>query len=88
MVKTIIAKVLVLFLFLSYILSLVSVSKADTMGPTGAAAAYKPYIVYPANSVYSNVLTLNVSFRAQVWGNVKYTMNYSLDGQESQPLIW
>ncbi len=80
-------KAVVLLLFLSCMLSLTSIANADMIGHDGVTAAYKPYIISPTGTTYfSGSLLLNVSFRAEVWGNVKYTMVYSLDGQENESL--
>jgi hypothetical protein len=65
----------------------VPASKANIVTNEGTTAAYQPYIISPSNmGYYSNVLTLNVSFRSEVWANVKYAMVYSLDGQENKSL--
>ena len=62
----------------------VPASKANIVTNEGIT---RLYIISPSNTVYySNVLTLNVSFRSEVWGNVKYSMVYSLDGQENKSL--
>ena len=72
------------FITLGLLLLLVCLSipvpagKANIVTGEGTIAAYQPYIISPSNmGCYSNVLTLNVSFRSEVWGNVKYTMVYS-----------
>ncbi|MDP4117538.1 MAG: hypothetical protein Q8903_15495 [Bacteroidota bacterium] len=76
-----------LLLFLVYLPISVPASKANIVTSEGTTAAYQPYIISPSNmGYYSNVLTLNVSFRSEVFGNVKYTMVYSLDGQENKSL--
>jgi len=44
-----------------------------------------PYIVSPTNTTYSSgQLVLNVSFEAAIFGNVNYSMTYSLDRRENQ----
>lgn len=77
---------ILLLLLCSY--TALPVTQANIVTKDGAVASYKPYITYPSNLSYiSTVSYLNVSFRAQVWRNVKYTMVYSLDGQENKPLL-
>jgi hypothetical protein len=76
-----------LLLLLVYLTVSVPANMANIVTNEGTTAAYQPYIISPSNMGYcSNVLTLNVSFRSQVWENVKYTMVYSLDGQENKSL--
>lgn len=75
-------------LILSFLLYGAPVAKADIVTYDGIIAAHQPYIISPSNYItyYSESLTLNVSFLAEVWGNVKYTVVYSLDGQQNEPL--
>jgi hypothetical protein len=48
-------------------------------------AAYSPYIGSPSNQTYdSGWLTLYVSFKGLILGNVWFSMNYSLDGKENE----
>lgn len=76
----------IILVFLTYGIALLPVTKANIITKEGTTASYQPYISYPRNTSYSTVNVLNVSFRAEVWGNVKYSMNYSLDGKENQTL--
>ncbi len=63
------------------------VAGANIVTNEGATASHQPYIAYPSNTSYSSTVSvLNVSFRAEVWGNVQYSMVYSLDGKENKSL--
>ena len=88
MKKTILIGIVLAIPLLSCLLCRVPVAKADIVAYDGIIAAHKPYIISPSNYITysSESLTLNVSFRAEVWGNVEYTVVYSLDGQKNEPL--
>ncbi len=50
-------------------------------------ATTSPYIISPANQTYnSGLLNLNVSFKGFIWGNMYFSMNYSLDGKDNQTI--
>ena len=50
-------------------------------------AATSPYIVSPANQTYnSGLLNVNVSFKGLIWGNIYFSMDYSLDGKDNQTI--
>ena len=50
-------------------------------------ATTSPYIISPANQTYnSGLLNLNVSFKGLIWGNIYFSMNYSLDGKDNQTI--
>jgi hypothetical protein len=50
-------------------------------------AATSPYITYPANQTYnSDLLNLNVRFKGLIWGNIYFSMNFSLDGKDNQTI--
>ena len=77
----------VLLLLLTCTYTQLQIAKANIVTNEGTIASYQPYIAYPSNTSYSpTVSVLNVSFRAEVWGNVKYSMVYSLDGKENESL--
>jgi len=81
--------VALLFLCLGLFLN-ITVAKADLIGFDGVVEAHKPYIISPSNNnTYSNPLTLDVRFYAEVWGNINFTMVYSIDGEmhKSVPLM-
>ena len=83
--RTAIKKIAILLL-LSCLFSAIPFVKADLI-QYGVPFAIRPYIVFPSNLTYtSGVLTLNVSFHAEIWDNFNYSMTYSLDGQEKVPL--
>lgn len=49
-----------------------------------------PYITFPSNTSYdSGLQTLYVNFHALLWGNLNYSMSYSLDREsnETVPLV-
>lgn len=53
---------------------------ADIVGDNGLRYASGPYIRFPSNTTYSiKVLSLDVKFFAKIFGNVNYSMCYSLD---------
>lgn len=50
-------------------------------------AATFPYILSPANQTYDlGLLNLTVSFKGFIWGNMYFSMNYSLDGKGNQTI--
>jgi hypothetical protein len=86
--KTTLIGVAFSILLLSCLLCGVPVIKANLVSSDGFTVAYQPYIVFPSNygTYDSGFLTLNVSFHAMIYGNVKYYMTYSLDGEETELL--
>jgi hypothetical protein len=51
------------------------------------AAATSPYLLSPANQTYNlGLLNLNFSFKGLIWGNIYFSMNYSLDGKDNQTI--
>jgi len=87
MKKALLIGIALSILFLSYLLFGISVVKADIIDKYGTHLTNKPYIVFPSSITYnSRFLTLNVSFHARIYGNVNYSMTYSLDGQEKEAL--
>lgn len=87
MKKALLIGIALSMLFLSYPLCGISVVKADVIDKNGNHLTNTPYIVFPSNLTYtSRFLTLNVSFHADIYGNVNYSMTYSLDGQEKEAL--
>jgi hypothetical protein len=60
---------------------------ADITDIEGGPIAIGPYIVSPTNITYSSEpMALNVSFHAAIYGNMNYTMSYSLDGSKNETL--
>jgi hypothetical protein len=50
-------------------------------------ATTSSYIISPANQTYnSGLLNLTVSFKGLIWGNIYFSMNYSLDGKDNQTI--
>ena len=48
-------------------------------------AATAPYVRFPSNQTYNTgLLTLYVNFRGWIFGNVGFSMSYSLDGKENE----
>ena len=77
---------LVLLLFNS-IMGYASCSIVFTEGGHDWIAATSPYIISPANQTYdSGLLNLTVSFKGLIWGNMYFSMNYSLDGKDNQTI--
>jgi hypothetical protein len=75
---------LALLLF-SSIMGNVSCNIVFTENGLDLAAATSPYIISPANQTYNlGLLNLNVSFKGLIWGNIYFSMNYSLDGKNNQ----
>lgn len=68
----------------------VSVTEADVVDQIGGLIAKAPYIISPTNTTYTpGALALNVSFQAAMYGNLNYTVTYSVDdaGNETMPLV-
>jgi multisubunit Na+/H+ antiporter MnhC subunit len=61
--------------------------KADITDADGGPITKGPYIISPTNTTYSSgFLTLNVSFHAPIYGNINYSMTYSIDGSENETM--
>ncbi len=83
MKKTLLATVLLLFTFPLA----VSFAEADVVDQIGGTIAQAPYVMSPANTTYTSAtLVLNVSFHAAMYGNLNYSMAYSLDGSKNKTL--
>ena len=58
---------------------------ADIVDVSGGGIATGPYIMSPTNTTYSSgFIALNVSFHAAIYGNMNYSMTYSLDGGKNE----
>jgi hypothetical protein len=83
-VSPIIALVLLLFS------SIVGYASCNIVFPEDGhdwVASTSPYIVSPANQTYnSGLLNLNASFKGLIWGNIYFSMNYSVDGKDNQTI--
>ncbi len=78
-----IVSTLVCALFLS-VSALSKPVSADIVDDDGTRVATGPYITFPVNTTYnSRFLTLNISFSAQLFSNVRFSATYSLDGTAS-----
>jgi hypothetical protein len=61
--------------------------RADLVDSSGGLIAKAPYIQTPTNTTYNySSLTLNITFHAAMYGNLPYSMNYSLDGKANQTI--
>lgn len=82
------AKTLVIISFtLVILLSGIGIAGADIVDRHGWTMARQPYIVFPTKTTYtSSPLTLNVSFFAEFYANLNFSMTYSLDGRNSEVL--
>jgi hypothetical protein len=90
MKKSVLTALLLSMLFLFCLFYGFSAVNADITANDGRHLTNKPYIVFPSNTSYnSRLLILNVSFHAEIYGNIKYHMTYSLDGKENEsvPLV-
>jgi hypothetical protein len=83
-VTQIIALVLLLF---SSSLGYASCNIVFTAKGPDLVATTSPYIISPANQTYdSGLLNLTVSFKGLIWGNIYFSMSYSLDGKDNQTI--
>jgi hypothetical protein len=88
MSKTKVCSVLALVLLLfSGIVGYAGCNIVFPLGGDDLVAAASPYIVSPANQTYNlGLLNLTVSFKGLIWGNIYFSMNYSLDGKDNQTI--
>jgi hypothetical protein len=75
---------IVIVLIFAFLLVSIQPSRADLVGH-GLYLASGPYIRSPSNETYnSGFLILCVDFHARIYGNVNYSIAYSLDGQKNE----
>jgi hypothetical protein len=80
------------------VIALVLLSFSSIMGYAGCNIVFTenghnwvvatfPYILSPANQTYNlGLRNLTVSFKGFIWGNMYFSMNYSLDGKGNQTI--